>query len=54
MERYGFSDWSGEDWAWTGLAGTGTYYDEIITTNAEGWIASTARALTRGCSWSGW
>ncbi|MEX2268895.1 MAG: sulfatase-like hydrolase/transferase [Acidimicrobiia bacterium] len=38
MERYGFSDWSGEDWAWTGLAGTGTYYDEIITTNAEGWL----------------
>ena len=39
MERYGFSDWSGEDWAWTGLAGTGTYYDEIISAQAEGWLA---------------
>ena len=38
MERYGFSDWSGEDWAWTGLAGTGTYYDTIIAEQAAGWL----------------
>jgi arylsulfatase A-like enzyme len=38
MEHYGFSDWTGEDWAWTGLACTGTYYDEIISAQAAGWL----------------
>jgi len=40
IERYGFSDWSGEDWAWTGLAGTGTYYDEVIAAQAAEWLAT--------------
>ncbi len=38
MERYGFSDWTGEDWAWTGLAGTGTHFDEVIATQTAGWL----------------
>lgn len=38
MEAYGFSDWTGEDWAWTGLAGTGTYYDGRIAAQAAGWL----------------
>lgn len=44
MERYGFSDWSGQDWAWTGLAGTGVYYDQIIAGQATEWIRAHAHA----------
>jgi arylsulfatase A-like enzyme len=40
IERYGFSDWTGEDWAWTGLAGTGAYYDEVIAAQAASWLAA--------------
>jgi arylsulfatase len=42
MEQYGFSDWSGEDWAWTGLAGTGAHYDEVIAGQAAAWLAAHA------------
>ena len=40
IERYGFSDWTGEDWAWTGLAGTGAHYDEIIAAQAADWLGA--------------
>jgi arylsulfatase A-like enzyme len=40
MEQYGFSDWTGEDWAWTGLAGTGAHYDEVIAAQAESWLGT--------------
>jgi arylsulfatase len=40
IERYGFSDWSGEDWAWTGLAGTGAHFDEIIAAQAAAWLGA--------------
>lgn len=38
MEAYGFSDWTGEDWEWTGLAGTGTYFDRVIADQAVDWL----------------
>jgi arylsulfatase A-like enzyme len=44
MEAYGFSDWRGEDWAWTGLAGTGTNFDPLIAADAATWLRSSARA----------
>ncbi len=40
MEAYGFSDWTGEDWAWTGLAGTGAHYDEVIAAQAAAWLGA--------------
>ena len=42
MEQYGFGDWSGEDWAWTGLAGTGRHYDEVIAAQAASWLGEHA------------
>src|SRR5262245_19988625 len=38
IEQYGFSDWTGEDWAWTGLAGTGAHFDEVIAAQAAAWL----------------
>ena len=43
MEAYGFGDWRGEDWAWTGLAGTGTYFDPLIAADAATWLRESAR-----------
>lgn len=42
MASYGYSDWRGEDWAWTGLAGTGTYFDPLIAADAASWIREQA------------
>jgi arylsulfatase A-like enzyme len=49
MEHYGFSDWSGEDWAWTGLAGTGTWYDRIIADQAANWLREHGTSDTPWC-----
>jgi arylsulfatase len=42
MEAYGFSDWSGNDGHWMGLAGTGAYFDPIIAQQAARWIGDNA------------
>ncbi|HWC38857.1 MAG TPA: sulfatase-like hydrolase/transferase [Acidimicrobiales bacterium] len=44
MERYGFGDWEGEDWAWTGLAGTGTHFDPLIAGQAASWLREHGRS----------
>lgn len=44
MEAWGFSNWTGDDRAWMGLAGSGTYYDPIIARQAAEWLkAPTAK-----------
>ncbi|MEO9223606.1 MAG: sulfatase-like hydrolase/transferase [Acidimicrobiales bacterium] len=42
MAAYGFADWTGADWAWTGLAGTGTHFDPIIAADAATWLRKSA------------
>jgi arylsulfatase A-like enzyme len=49
MERYGFCDWTGEDWAWTGLAGTGTFYDPFIAQQAAAWLREHGTTSTPWC-----
>jgi arylsulfatase len=49
MEAYGFSDWRGEDWAWTGLAGTGTYFDPLIASDAATWLRSSGGGSSPWC-----
>jgi arylsulfatase A-like enzyme len=44
MGAYGFTDWTGADWAWTGLAGTGTHFDPIIAADAATWLRTRAGA----------
>jgi arylsulfatase len=46
MQRYGYGDWQGEDWAWTGLAGTGTYFDPLIAGQAATWLREHGRSST--------
>jgi len=48
MERYGYTDWHGEDWAWTGLAGTGTYFDPLIAADAASWLRANAGSASNG------
>ena len=40
MDAYGFSDWTGNDMSFWGLAGSGTEYDEPIARDAAEWIRS--------------
>jgi len=42
MERYGFSDWDGNDRHYMGWAGTGVHFDPIIAANAAHWLRSNA------------
>lgn len=38
MEKYGYSDWEGNDSAWWGLPGTGTEFDEPIADQTINWL----------------
>jgi arylsulfatase A-like enzyme len=49
MKAYGFSDWTEEDWAWTGLAGTGTHFDVDIANQATRWLAENAGGTDPWC-----
>jgi arylsulfatase len=40
MEAYGFSDWSGNDKAYMGWAGTGLEYDPTIAEQAVAWLGA--------------
>jgi len=51
MQSYGFADWSGDDWAWTGLAGTGTYFDPLIAANAATWLLVVALVNPHDIHW---
>jgi arylsulfatase len=42
MEAYGFSDWSGNDRAFMGWAGTGVEFDPMITDQAVDWLSTNA------------
>ena len=40
MESYGFSDWTGNDRAYMGWAGTGVEFDPMITDQAVDWLGT--------------
>lgn len=42
MERYGYSDWDGNDRHFMGWAGTGVHFDPILASNAAHWLRTTA------------
>jgi arylsulfatase len=42
MERYGFSDWDGNDRHFMGWAGTGVHFDPVIASNAAHWLRTNA------------
>lgn len=48
MERYGFSDWDGNDRHFMGWAGTGVHFDPIIASNAAHWIRRNATGTAAG------
>ena len=47
MERYGFSDWEGNDRHFMGWAGTGVHFDPVIASNAAQWLRTNARPPKR-------
>ncbi len=49
MDRYGFSDWTGEDWRWTGFAGTGSWFDPVIADQAASWLREYGDSSTPWC-----
>ena len=40
MEAYGFTDWTGDDLAFWGLAGSGTEFDDVIAAQAAAWLGN--------------
>lgn len=47
MQAHGYDDWSGNDLHYMGWAGTGAYFDPLITAQAVDWLRTRAPATSR-------
>ena len=45
MEKFGFSDWEGDDDAWKGAPGSGTAFDDPIADQSVNWLRANGSSL---------